>query len=163
LLGTLGGRVGQRELPHSLTTPDAVSLASLFSEMVAAGAETAVMEVSSHAIEMGRILGLSYRVAVFTNLSANEHLDFHGTIEAYRAAKLRLFSEHLDLDGTAVIYADDPSAEWFGAAAERVLTFGQGPAHLQAAHVVPSLRGSRFVLSLMGPGNRCAGAEAGTR
>jgi UDP-N-acetylmuramoyl-L-alanyl-D-glutamate--2,6-diaminopimelate ligase len=88
---------------------------------------------------------------VYTNLSANEHLDFHGTLEAYRAAKLRLFSEYLERDGTAVINADDAHAEAFIAVSPKVLTYGlDAKAQLQATQVESSLRGNRFELRFEG-------------
>jgi UDP-N-acetylmuramoyl-L-alanyl-D-glutamate--2,6-diaminopimelate ligase len=119
----------------SQTTPDAVELQGLLAEMVAAGVRGVAMEVSSHALAQGRVDGTSLDVAVFTNLT-QDHLDFHGTMDAYAAAKRRLFFELLadgDKPGrSAVLNADDPvGAAWAEALAARlpgrVLTFGLGP------------------------------------
>jgi UDP-N-acetylmuramyl-tripeptide synthetase len=91
------------------------------------------MEVSSHALALHRVDGVSFDVAVFTNLT-QDHLDFHGTMEGYAAAKRRLFFELLSAGGkpgaTAVLNADDPvGAEWAAALPGRILTFGLGPGH----------------------------------
>jgi UDP-N-acetylmuramoyl-L-alanyl-D-glutamate--2,6-diaminopimelate ligase len=118
----------------SQTTPDAVELQGLLAEMVAAGVGGVAMEVSSHALAQGRVDGTSFDVAVFTNLT-QDHLDFHGTMEAYAAAKRRFFFELLaegDKPGrSAVLNADDPAgAAWAEALAVRlpgrVVTFGLG-------------------------------------
>src|SRR5690606_41943611 len=74
----------------------------------------AAMEVSSHALEQERVAGLRFAAAAFTNLS-RDHLDYHGTMEAYFAAKSRLFSERLAEEGVAVVHADDPWASRVGA------------------------------------------------
>ena len=97
----IGGEVleGHRATP---TTPDSYELHALFARMVSAGCEFAVMEVSSHALELGRVAGVTFEVGVFTNLT-QDHLDFHGTMEAYAAAKARLVSQSRN----AAINADD--------------------------------------------------------
>ncbi len=101
LLGTIGKRIGDVTVDVANTTPEAVELQSVLAEMVAADCEYAVMEVSSHALEERRVAGTRFRTAVFTNLT-QDHLDFHGTMENYRAAKGKLFSR---LGNT---YAADP-------------------------------------------------------
>ena len=90
ILGTVGARVGGRELPGSLTTPEAPELQALLRRMVAAGDRACAMEVSSHALVFGRAAQIEYAAAVFTNLS-REHLDFHRDIDDYYAAKRLLF------------------------------------------------------------------------
>jgi UDP-N-acetylmuramoyl-L-alanyl-D-glutamate--2,6-diaminopimelate ligase len=106
LFGTIGVRFsGQlREATH--TTPDPVSLHRTFREMVDAGVDTVVMEVSSHALAQDRVHGLTYRAAGFTNLS-RDHLDYHKDMEAYFQAKRRLFTENLSSGGLAVVNGDD--------------------------------------------------------
>ncbi|TVP53547.1 MAG: UDP-N-acetylmuramoyl-L-alanyl-D-glutamate--2,6-diaminopimelate ligase [Gemmatimonadales bacterium] len=109
-LGTLGlvGADGEvREGQGGLTTPGPVELARLFQQLAAEGVRRVTMEASSHALDQHRLDGIRPDVAVFTNLT-RDHLDYHGTFEAYREAKLRLF-ELLADDGTAVVHAGDPS------------------------------------------------------
>lgn len=107
VIGTLGtGRVDQLRASIN-TTPDAVSLQALLAEWVSARAEWAAMEVSSHGLVQGRVAALNFTAAVFTNLS-EDHLDYHGSIEAYRAAKASLFARPgLQL---AVLNADDAAS-----------------------------------------------------
>ena len=106
LFGTIGIRfAGQtREATH--TTPDPITLHKTFREMVDAGVDTVVMEVSSHALTQDRVHGLTYRAAGFTNLS-RDHLDYHKDMEAYFQAKRRLFTENLSPGGLAVVNGDD--------------------------------------------------------
>lgn len=106
LIGTVKNMVGDREYPAHLTTPDALELNRLLAEMVNAGCTHCVMEVSSQALAQGRVNGIHFTVAGFTNLT-QDHLDYHGTFEAYRAAKHKLF-EQSDI---AVINMDDTNAE----------------------------------------------------
>jgi UDP-N-acetylmuramoyl-L-alanyl-D-glutamate--2,6-diaminopimelate ligase len=105
LVGTVGTRVAGRSLPSALTTPEAPDLQALFAVMAESGVSAVAMEVSSHALAMGRVGGTRFAVAAFTNLS-HDHLDFHGDMESYFAAKAALFdgrAEH------AVVCVDD---EW---------------------------------------------------
>ncbi|CAI7892235.1 unnamed protein product [Closterium sp. NIES-53] len=95
LLGTISYKIKDQELEAPNTTPDAISLQRLLSQMVEAGCEACVMEVSSHALTLGRVEDIDFDVAVFTNLT-RDHLDFHGTMEAYRDAKARLFDAMTD-------------------------------------------------------------------
>ena len=90
LIGTLGNGLFGDLQPGSHTTPDAITLHDLLAGMRDAGAQQAVMEVSSHALEQGRVAGVAFDVAVFTNLS-REHLDYHGDMASYGRAKRRLF------------------------------------------------------------------------
>jgi UDP-N-acetylmuramoyl-L-alanyl-D-glutamate--2,6-diaminopimelate ligase len=108
VIGTVGYRFAGQERAASHTTPDPVALQALLSEMVAAKVQIACLEVSSHAIHQERVAGLSFRTAGFTNLT-RDHLDYHGTLEAYFAEKKRLFTELLAPDGLAVINVDDPA------------------------------------------------------
>ncbi len=108
LIGTVGNRIGDRLLPASRTTPESLDLQRLLAEMQAEGCTHVVMEVSSHALMLHRVDGLTFRVGIFTNLTP-EHLDFHGTMERYREAKGRLFEQ----SRCAVINLDDPAAQWY--------------------------------------------------
>lgn len=90
LIGTIETRVKGQRVPSALTTPEAPQLHALFAAMLEQGTDCVVMEVSSHALSLGRVDGVHFDVAAFTNLS-QDHLDFHPTFEDYFAAKARLF------------------------------------------------------------------------
>ncbi len=109
LIGTIDYRVGNKVYPAPNTTPESLDLQRLLAEMVRLGATHCVMEVSSHALELGRTLGCTFSAAAFTNLT-QDHLDFHETMEAYLQAKLRLFTG-LTPGQRAVVNADDPAAD----------------------------------------------------
>ena len=121
LIGTNGNWIGQRELPARRTTPESLEIQALLRQMVREGCRYAVMEVSSHALEQERVWGLPFRVAAFTNLT-QDHLDYHQTMEAYAAAKAKLFTQ-CDL---AVYNKDDAWGERMVAqSAARRFSFGQ--------------------------------------
>lgn len=86
LIGTIQMRYGGRTFPMSGTTPEALDLQRSLDDMSANGVECCVMEVSSHALEQGRVKGTDFRTAIFTNLS-QDHLDYHKSMEEYQAAK----------------------------------------------------------------------------
>ena len=90
LLGTISTQIGDKIFVSSRTTPESLDLQSLFREMADSDIDYAVMEVSSHSLELGRVDGCNFRIGVFTNLT-QDHLDFHKTIENYRNAKKKLF------------------------------------------------------------------------
>ena len=92
MLTNIERRVGDETRPAALNTPEAIDLQRLFREMIDAGNAACAMEATSHASVQGRLDGVRFKVLVFTNL-AHEHLDFHGTLEAYFAAKRRLFAQ----------------------------------------------------------------------
>ncbi len=106
LLGTVEYRIGDRVAEAVRTTPEASDLQSLLREMVDGGCQRAVLEVSSHSLALSRVHGLEFAVAVFTNLT-RDHLDYHGDMESYFAAKRVLFDSLLREDGRAVINVDD--------------------------------------------------------
>jgi UDP-N-acetylmuramoyl-L-alanyl-D-glutamate--2,6-diaminopimelate ligase len=127
LVGTIEYRIGTEARPAGQTTPEAVELQSLLREMVERGVSAVAMEVSSHALALSRVDGVQFDVALFTNLT-QDHLDFHLTLESYRAAKARLFallaSSHKPRR-TAVINADDSAGRFMVAGLEvPVVTFG---------------------------------------
>ena len=105
LIGTIHNRIGDRVIATENTTPDAHQLHALFREMADAGCEYVVMEVSSHALDQERVGGLHFTAAIFTNLT-QDHLDYHGTMENYLAAKKKLFLR-TDL---AIVNRDDAAA-----------------------------------------------------
>jgi UDP-N-acetylmuramoyl-L-alanyl-D-glutamate--2,6-diaminopimelate ligase len=133
VIGTIQYVVRGAVREASQTTPDALELQGLLAEMVAAGVRGVAMEVSSHALALHRVDGVGFDVVVFTNLT-QDHLDFHGTMAAYAAAKRRLFFELLAASGkpgpTAVLNADDPvGAQWATTLPGRVIPFGLGAGH----------------------------------
>ncbi len=108
VLGTLAYRWAGKDIPASMTTPESLDLQKIFHQMLLDGVSHVVMEVSSHALALGRVAGCSFRAGVFTNLS-QDHLDFHLTMEEYFSAKKILFSRYLDVCGSAsIINEDDP-------------------------------------------------------
>jgi len=104
LIGTIQNMIGDEAIHTEFTTPETYELHRLFSRMAEADCEYVVMEVSSHALDQGRVAGLHFAAACFTNLS-EDHLDFHGTMQAYFEAKQKLFS----MTDYAIINIDD---EW---------------------------------------------------
>ncbi len=127
-IGTIGVVTVKREEYGSLTTPDPVALHRILDRLVHEGVTHLAIEASSHGLDQHRLDGLCIQVGAFTNIS-RDHLDYHPTMEAYFAAKLRLFSELIAPGGSAVINADDPHANAVAAAASArgldVLTVGQ--------------------------------------
>ncbi len=121
-IGTIGIQVGDRELPSARTTPEAPDVHAVLGVMRQESVTAVVMEVSSHALVLGRVDGLVFDVAAFTNLS-QDHLDFHGTLAEYFAAKASLFQP--DRSGRAVVCVDD---EWgqllAGQSGVPVVTYG---------------------------------------
>ncbi|WP_054812150.1 UDP-N-acetylmuramoyl-L-alanyl-D-glutamate--2,6-diaminopimelate ligase [Nocardia arizonensis] len=109
LIGTIETRIGGRRVPSALTTPEAPQLHAMFALMVEQGVDAVVMEVSSHALALGRVDGVRFAVGAFTNLS-QDHLDFHRDLDDYFGAKRRLFDADSPVAArTAVICVDD---EW---------------------------------------------------
>lgn len=108
LLGTISYETGRRTLPAAITTPESVDIQEFLSEMVAEGMAYAALEVSSHALSMRRVDFVRFAAGVYTNLSP-EHLDYHRTLPAYRAAKSRLFRS-LGPASYAVVNGDDKHA-----------------------------------------------------
>ena len=114
LIGTNQNMIGNEVFETGRTTPDSFELQKLFYDMAQAGVDYVVMEVSSHALELNRVYGCKFAVGAFTNLT-QDHLDFHGTMEAYAKAKSKLFA----MSERAVVNVDDnwgaKFAEQFGA------------------------------------------------
>jgi UDP-N-acetylmuramoyl-L-alanyl-D-glutamate--2,6-diaminopimelate ligase len=128
-----------------LTTPGPVDLQRLLRGLVEAGAGSVAMEVSSHALHQRRVEGLEFDAAVFTNLS-RDHLDYHESMDEYRAAKARL-SEHLAPHGTIVVNADDPSWRALPTHRRRVgFSTHLASAEVHSRNVVFSPKGSTWTL-----------------
>jgi UDP-N-acetylmuramoyl-L-alanyl-D-glutamate--2,6-diaminopimelate ligase len=141
LLGTVKRVVGGVEEDVERTTPEAIDLQATFKRMLDSGDTAASMEVSSHAIELGRVAGIRFAVKLFTNLT-QDHLDFHGTMEAYYAAKRRLFDE----PGIALVNTDDEHGRRIAAEVEAV-TFGiDSDADYRAREIDFDFAGSHFLL-----------------
>ena len=108
-IGTLGVTTSQEQVSTGLTTPDIVTFLSNVRGLGQEGVSHVAFEASSHGLSQYRTEGLPVRAAAFTNLS-RDHLDYHGTMAHYLEAKLRLFTEVVDRDGTAVVWADDAAS-----------------------------------------------------
>lgn len=159
LITTAAAKVGSLRTanPEHVTTPEAPQLQRILRAMVAAGNEAAVVETTSHGLALNRVAEIAYDAAIFTNLT-HEHLELHGTFEAYRDAKLSLF-RRLGQDApakrtaqpwpsVAIVNADDPAAPLFveaaRAAGARVLTYGEtAPADVLAVDVAEGARSMR--------------------
>jgi len=146
LIGTIEYHLGDRVLPAVNTTPESLDLYSLLTELERMGGTFATMEASSHALALGRIYGMHFHTAVFTNLT-RDHMDFHQTMENYFAAKQMLFTgAGAPAPPFAVINRDDP----YGPKIEvgkgtKVFWYGLGKdATLRARHISSSFDGLRF-------------------
>src|SRR5919107_4064804 len=140
LLGTVKRIVGGAEEEVERTTPEAVDLQSTFRRMLDAGDEACAMEVSSHALELGRVAGIRFACRVFTNLT-QDHLDFHETMEAYFAAKRRLFEAP---GGVSVVNVDDEYGRRLAAEVDAKSFAIDRDADYRALDVDFDLTGSRF-------------------
>ena len=157
LVGTTGIRVAGEQRASAFTTPEAPELQALLAEMRDRGVRAVAMEASSHALAQRRTFGLACDAAVFTNLS-QDHLDYHGTMEAYLDAKLMLFDGRNGAAGkraTAVVNADDPAAARVTAAAAagglQVVRFGAaGGADVRLEGVEPEPAGLRMRIAAGG-------------
>jgi UDP-N-acetylmuramoyl-L-alanyl-D-glutamate--2,6-diaminopimelate ligase len=148
LIGTIEYHLAGRVLKAVNTTPESLDLMRLFTELIRAGGTHVTMEVSSHALALGRVHGLQFHTTVFTNLT-RDHLDFHGSMEAYAAAKGMLFE---GAGGSAprfaVLNRDDEFARRIKVRPNtEVLWYGLGPApELRARHISSGFQGLRFDL-----------------
>ena len=115
LIGTNKNMIGDREIPTERTTPESLELNALFAEMAGEGMDYAVMEVSSHSLDLSRVAYCDFDIGAFTNLT-QDHLDFHETMENYLSAKAKLF----DLCRTGIINNDDVSGRKIAASCSAV-------------------------------------------
>ena len=123
LLGTVSKRILDQEIPSALTTSDAIELAQDMKQMVEAGSKYLVMEVSSHALDQYRVHGIPFTIAVFTNIT-HDHLDYHGSFDAYIDAKKKLFDD-LKPGSWAIVNSDDPSGNYMVQDTDaQILSFG---------------------------------------
>ena len=147
-MGTLGVRAGAEQLtPPGLTTPDASDVAALMADLAGRGVTHLALEASSHGIDQRRLDGVQLTAAGFTNLS-QDHLDYHGTMGCYRAAKLRLFETLLPRGGTAVLNADSEAFPEFASAAlmagQSIFSVGEDGQGLQLMGRTPLPEGQRL-------------------
>jgi len=147
-MGTLGVRAGDEQItPPGLTTLDAADMARLLADLAGRGVTHVALEASSHGISQRRLDGVRLTAAGFLNLT-QDHLDYHGTMGAYRAAKLRLFEDLLPRGATAVLNADSDQFEVFAAAAmhagQTILSVGERGQSLRLASRTPTAEGQRL-------------------
>lgn len=145
IIGTMGVVIGGEVTPSARTTPEAPELQRALTTMVARGQAAVAVEVASHALALERVAGTRFRIGVFTNLT-RDHLDFHQSMEAYRAAKARLFAG-LPAEGWAVLNADDPAAALMRRVTRaRVVTYGvRAAADVRGRDIRLRLDGTEFI------------------
>lgn len=152
LIGTIQMRYGGRTFPMSGTTPEALELQRALHDMEVLGTRCCVMEVSSHALEQGRVKGTDFRTAIFTNLT-QDHLDYHQTMEQYREAKGLFFARmgnsfesQPEKRKYAVLNADDAASAYFAKlTAAEVVTYGvEEAADVRASEITITAQGTHF-------------------
>ncbi|WP_375402962.1 UDP-N-acetylmuramoyl-L-alanyl-D-glutamate--2,6-diaminopimelate ligase [uncultured Sphingomonas sp.] len=152
-IGTLGVTTADERVVTGLTTPDIVTFLSNVAGLAREGVTHLAFEASSHGLDQYRTEGVPVSAAAFTNLS-RDHLDYHGTMEAYLDAKLRLFAEMLGVGGAAVVWADDPMAGRVGEVTRkrgaRVLTVGERGELLRLVGRTPTLLGQTLAIEAEG-------------
>lgn len=155
-IGTVGvtGDESYKAFPAINTTPDPVLLHHILSTLAAGHCEYVCLEASSHGLDQFRLDGVKLSAAAFTNLT-RDHLDYHGTMEIYFAAKQRLFLEVLPASGTAVINADQPEmyetmATLCNRRGQRVLSYGGHGRDLKLLKRIPTAMGQDIELEILG-------------
>ncbi len=148
LIGTIGIRIDGADIPSALTTPEAPALQAMLAAMAERGVDTVVMEVSSHALTLGRVDGTNFAVGGFTNLS-RDHLDFHPSMADYFEAKAMLFDPDSPLSARrAVVCIDDDAGRAMAARAGDAITVSAAghPAHWRAFDAEPMGAGQNFTV-----------------
>jgi UDP-N-acetylmuramoyl-L-alanyl-D-glutamate--2,6-diaminopimelate ligase len=152
-IGTLGVTTADERVSTGLTTPDIVTFLSNVAGLAREGVTHVAFEASSHGLSQYRTEGLPVRAAAFTNLS-RDHLDYHGDMAAYFCAKLRLFADVLDPDGTSVVWADDPHAprveELARMRGNKLVTVGEHGETLKLVGREPTLLGQALTIEAEG-------------
>jgi UDP-N-acetylmuramoyl-L-alanyl-D-glutamate--2,6-diaminopimelate ligase len=150
LIGTMYTKIGEEKIENKNTTPDSLTLQKTFQMMIDKNVEMAVMEVSSHALDLGRVHGTDFDVAVFTNLS-QDHLDYHETMEEYMRAKGLLFSQlgnsfKLSQPKYAIFNIDDLTYQVYKkVTAAHIVTYGiDNEADIKATHIKMTPEGTTF-------------------
>ncbi len=144
IIGTIENRIGNTVLKAERTTPESLDLQGLLSKMVEEKVNDALLEVSSHALELSRVAGVDFNIGIFTNLT-QDHLDFHGTMENYASAKGKLFS----LCQTGIVNVDSPYVEKIteGATCE-IITYGiEKEATYRASDIAITAEGVAYTLT----------------
>ncbi|HEY0626249.1 MAG TPA: UDP-N-acetylmuramoyl-L-alanyl-D-glutamate--2,6-diaminopimelate ligase [Allosphingosinicella sp.] len=158
-IGTLGVTTADEQVTTGLTTPDIVTFLSNMAGLERMGITHAAFEASSHGLAQHRTEGLPVHAAAFTNFS-RDHLDYHGTMEAYFEAKMRLFREVVEPNGAAVIWTDDPKSDEVEAIARerglRVLTVGKAGETLRLVERQPSQLGQTLIIEAEGKTHKVA-------
>jgi len=150
VIGTVEARINGKGVPVKLTTPESSELQELLSRMLKEGVTHVVMEVSSHSLELHRVHGVEFDVAIYTNLT-HDHLDFHGNMQNYLRAKLKLFEKlgkGVKKDVTAIINVDDPYGKKIMTYVDgNILTYGAvNNANLNASNIETSINTMTFEL-----------------
>ncbi len=145
LIGTVCNQIGAESFPAAFTTPEPYQLFELLRKMADAGVQTVVMEVSSQAMHQRRADSLPFAAAGFTNLT-QDHLDYHKTMENYKAAKARLF----EMAGKAVFNLDDACGKEFAAIYGGMTYSAQGNADLTATDITVDVSGVSYTLGYQG-------------
>ncbi|MGE6631291.1 UDP-N-acetylmuramoyl-L-alanyl-D-glutamate--2,6-diaminopimelate ligase [Bacillus sp. NPDC077027] len=152
LIGTMYMKINDETLEVKNTTPESVTLQKTFRQMLDQEVDTAIMEVSSHALHLGRVHGCDYDIAVFTNLS-QDHLDYHNSMEEYKHAKSLLFSQlgsafHHQKPKRAILNADDEvSSDFEKVTAAEIMTYGiEHEADVMAKNIEIRPKGTQFDL-----------------
>ncbi|HEX7856584.1 MAG TPA: UDP-N-acetylmuramoyl-L-alanyl-D-glutamate--2,6-diaminopimelate ligase [Sphingobium sp.] len=158
-VGTLGITTSEDQVSTGLTTPDVVTFLANMSGLKREGITHVAFEASSHGLDQYRTEGLPVRAGAFTNLS-RDHLDYHGDMDSYFAAKMRLFDEVLDSDGTAVVWADDAWSDQVGKHVVlrglTLLTVGEKGEALRLVSRVPTALGQDLVIEAEGKAHKLA-------
>lgn len=144
VIGTIENRIGDKVLPTERTTPESKELQELLNTMFEECVSHVVMEVSSHSLDLHRVLGIGFEIAIFTNLT-QDHLDYHKTMDQYKEAKAKLFERAKK----SVINLDDAAGSFMKDKAKgQVLTYGiEKDADLKAQDIVISDQGTAFSLT----------------
>jgi len=158
-MGTLGvvvseaGQADRQLTPPGLTTPDAADVAEMMARLAAEGVTHLAVEASSHGVDQRRLDGVTLKAAGFTNFT-QDHLDYHGSMESYRQAKLRLFEDLLPMGTTAVLNADSEAFPVFAAAAvtagQSVVSVGEAGQGLRLVSRTPTPQGQTLVVEVAG-------------
>lgn len=150
VIGTINYRIGKKAARATNTTPGPIELQSMMAEMVGSGIKYAVMEVSSHALDQGRVERVLFDAAILTNVTG-DHLDYHKTMSGYLAAKRRIF-DHMKMGGVAIINCDDRrAASLIRSTRKRIKTIVYGmeaTADIYASDIRLSMGGTSLVVHL---------------